>query len=49
MDSGLKVTLNHQAAKFAHRSQSNLGNNKELGATSCVNEVFVKEKTGNKI
>lgn len=49
MDSGLKVTLNHQAAKLAYRSQCNLGHNKGLRATSCVYEVFVKKITGNKI
>lgn len=49
MDSGLKVTLNHQAAKLAYRSQSNFGHNKGLRAISCVNEVFVKKITGNKI
>ena len=49
VQNGLKVALNDQAAKFAHRSQSNLRKNEGLGATSCDDEVFVNLKTGDKI
>lgn len=41
VQNGLKVALNVGSAKFAHRSQSNVRKNKEFGATSCDDEVFV--------